>query len=237
MYANRSVVIGLIVVLLVLVVACTSGASPPDGLLWAITKTSEVQSYRSTGTTTTYADTDTFQSSWESAVAAPDRYRVKTIINTDWREFINIGNTSYVLYAESPQWQVCLEGTCGCVHTPIYKSLHPLHYMVDVEVLQEDEINGVNCSHYQGRVDMTSFIKEQESIIGGMTTQLEEMRRWEICAELWIDSDDYIRNMKTEVRYPYTDPTSGNERWSTKLATMCFFDFDEAISVEPPEIE
>jgi len=66
---------------------------------------------------------------------------------------------------------------------------------------------------------------------------LEAMRQWKFGAELWIDGDSYIRQVKADVSSPDVDPNTGVEGWSGKVSTTRYFDFDEVIHIERPDIE
>jgi len=242
---KRFTIGGLALLLVLSFVACDQAATSQDTrdiVIIAVTKTSEVQSYRATVTTTDYADGKSFSSSVESEVAAPDRYIVKSTIGAGWAELIKIGEEKYVRDAESPQWKSCPTGTCSVFYIPIETTLLPFRFLVDIQVLPDDDIDGINCSRYRGRVDVASLVNELKSKTGGMTPPLETpplepMLQWEIDVELWIDGDDFIRRLKTELRMPYTDVSTGNERWSVRRADGRFSDFNEADFIEAPEIE
>ena len=81
---KHPIIIVLVVLLMLTVVACDQGASLQDAIARAIAKTSEVQSYRSAGNSTSHTDGVTTVSSYELECAAPDRYHsVSTLIVDD----------------------------------------------------------------------------------------------------------------------------------------------------------
>jgi len=174
-----------------------------------------------------------------------------------WFETIVVGDKGYVRSQREPQWRVCEvytpdsqpppgptpgTGTCQVSIQTSDKQLELLNYLVELEKLPDEEIDGVNCSHYRGRVDQDSVVdmlrKRDEEAYGQIPPEyLEMMRRQEIVIELWIDGDDYIRQQRSEFRFPEPDSTTGDEKWVTGFSTTRYFDFNEPISIEPPEIE
>ena len=168
-----------------------------------------------------------------------------------WFETIVVGDKGYLRSSNESQWRICevynsrltqpTPGTGAC-QVPIQtleNKLELLNYLVELEKLPDEEIGGDNCSHYRGRVDQDSYVdmlrKRQEEEYRQIPPEnLELMRRREIVVELWIDGDDYIRQQGTEFRSP--DPIS-QEKWVTGLSTTRYFDFNEPICIEPPEIE
>ncbi len=257
---KHSIIIGLVVLLMLTVVACDQGASLRDAIARAIAKTSEVQSYRSAGNVTTYTDGVTTVSSYELECAAPDRYHsVSTVIvddagnvTTTNAETIVVGDKGYVRSQREPRWRVCEvytpdsqpppgptpgTGTCQVSIQTSDKQLELLNYLVELEKLPDEEISGANCSHYRGRVDQDSYLDmlrktDEEDYAQIPPEYLELMRQQEIVIELWIDGDDYIRQQRSEFRFPTSEET-----WVTGFSTTRYFDFNEPIFIEPPEIE
>ena len=267
----------LVIILAILMIlpylACDQQASLQDVVDRALTQTSQVQSYRSAGNSTTYTDTITYEGSSEVAYAAPDRWHLSETVIVDggenvttttssngasvtvtagggWFETIIVGDKGYVRNSREP-WQVCKvynsplpwpapsTGTCFVSIQTLENKLELLNYLVELEKLPDEEIGGVNCSHYRGRVDQDSYVdmlrKRQEEEYRQIPPEnLELMRRREIVVELWIDGDDYIRQQGTEFRVP--EPLSEG-KWVSGFGITQYFDFNEPICIEPPEIE
>lgn len=83
---------------------------------------------------------------------------------------------------------------------------------------------------------MDDFIEAQASMIGEITPPLEDMRRWVIEVGVRVNEAGYISGLRTEVDYPYVDPATGGERWGGKDTLTYFYDHDEPIRIERPEV-
>ena len=144
---------------------------------------------------------------------------------------VTISGTSYSTFDISPP-------------SSLENMLHPLNWLVDLERLQDEEIDGVPCSHYRAKFDSNSYADTMETRAQeeyGQTTEMiseysELIRQWEMDIELWVDGDDYIRQLKTEGRFP-DNPSASTMQWGSLSNIMRYFDFNEPICIEPPEIE
>ena len=147
----------------------------------------------------------------------------------------------------TPDWQPPpgpTPGTVACQVSIITsdKQLELLNWLVELEKLPDEEIDGVSCSHYRGRLDQDSYVdmlrkRDEEAYEQIPPEYLELMRQYDLFVELWIDGDDYIRQQRSEVRFPEPDSTTGDEKWVSGVSTTRYFDFNEPIHIEPPEIE
>ena len=285
---KRSIIIGLVVLLTLSVVACVQGASLQDAVTRAISKTSEVQSYRATGNTTYFTNTEEFESSFVAEIAAPDQYRSKTVTDGKWFESIVIGDNCYMRSWDEPQWRGCqssasyqakpppypsitphttptpipdltptplptpalspVVSTVLVAHMSLEETLRPLSALVDIKVLPDDEIDGVNCSHYHGRIDQDSYVeivKEEmrrafEEVAEPQIdylNYLELLRQIETNVELWIDGDDYIRQIEKAVSFTYTGPDTDDEQFIAGFEASRFYDFDQPIRIQSPDTE
>ena len=254
------VIIGLAVLLILSVVACDQESSLQDVIARAITKTSQASSYRSAGNSTSHTDSVTDVFSHESEYAAPNRYHSHETsivgdagnVTTMTRETIVFGDKAYWRSLDEPhQWHVCEVytsdmrptrepkpgTTCFLGVQTLERKLERFNYLVELEKLPDEEIGGVNCLHYRGSVDQDSYldmlIKRYPEVYAEIPPEsLELMRQLELFAEFWIDGDDYIRQHRTEGRF-----RTSEETWVTGFSTTRYFDFNEPISIEPPEIE
>ena len=174
-----------------------------------------------------------------------------------WFETIVVGDKGYVRSQREPRWRICEvytpdsqpppgqtpgTGACQVSIQTSDKQLELLNYLVELEKLPDEEIDGVNCSHYRGEIDQDSYVdmlreRGKEGYAQILPEYLEMMRRQEIVIELWIDGDDYIRQLKTEGRSLDPNPSTGPEQWVNWFTITRYFDFNEPICIEPPEIE
>ena len=103
----------------------------------------------------------------------------------------------------------------------------------------------MTCAHYRGRVDQDAFVdmlvQRQEDLYGevpeDMSEALELTRRQSFEVELWISEDDYVRQRTIGFHFPKPDYATGEETWVAGSSTTRYYDFNEAITIEPPEIE
>ncbi len=182
---------------------------------------------------------------------------VTVTATSGWFETIVAGDKGYVRSSREPRWRVCEvytpdsqpppgptpgTGACQVSIQTSDKQLELLNYLVELEKLPDEEIGGVNCSHYRGEIDRDSYVdmlmERDDEAYGQIPPEnLELIRRWEMDIELWVDGDDYIRQLKTEGRSPDPNTSAGPEQWITWLTITRYFDFNEPICIEPPEIE
>jgi len=122
-----------------------------------------------------------------------------------------------------------------------------LDWLINVERLPDEAVDGVPCSHYRGSVDQNSYVDmliETYKREGGNISDLDPsffeylnlMRRQEINVDLWIDGEDYIRRVREDTRFPARDSDTGEETWGTGASTTRYFDFNEPIVIEPPDL-
>jgi hypothetical protein len=238
---------------------CDRQESLQDAIARAITQTSQVQSYRIMSNSTLHTDDFTQVSSSELEYAASDRYHLFETVNVEggnattttmldggsvtvttsggcvWREIIVVGNKGYLRSSNEPQWRICEAFTSQTLENKLEIS----DYLVGLEVLPGEEIGGIGCSHYSGEVDQDSYVDmlmERSNETNGQIPP--DIREWmlqrEIIVELWIDGDEYIRQQRTEYRFP---DLNVKEKWVSGFSITRYFDFNEPICIEPPEIE
>ena len=260
------VLIPLLILALVLgAIGCDQDASLQDAIARAIAKTSEASSYRSAANYTSYESSITSRDSSEGEYSAPDRYHsLETFIvddaenvTTKTHETIIFGDKAYLRSLDEPhQWHVCEVytsdmwpdrepkpgTTCFLPVQTLERQLERFNYLVELEKLPDEEIGGVNCSHYRGSVDQSAWLDMRikrcpECYEGIPPESLERMRQLELSAEFWINEDDYIRQHRTEFRLSLLDSNTGDEEWVTGFGVTRYFDIGEPICIEPPEIE
>ncbi len=111
------------------------------------------------------------------------------------------------------------------------RSLNPL---IDWETLPDEPVDGINCLHFRGQLDLNAFVEEKEAWLEEyalpyerelLLATLQEIRRWEITVEVWVgETDKLIRQMRWHEEFPL-EPTNGEETWTTQSTTTKFYDF------------
>lgn len=115
--------------------------------------------------------------------------------------------------------------------------LELLDMLVDLERLPDEKIDGLILSHYRGKVDRDSYFEMMEARAGGPLPEhpdLEVIRQLEIEVEVWIDRDNYLRQIESEWRLP--EPGLGDEGETMQRHHLRFHDFNEPIAIERPSL-
>ena len=265
---KRSIIVGIIVLLMLAVVACDQESSLQDAIARAIAKTSEVQSFHSTTNDIILTDNYVQSRSSEYEYASPDHWHyLQTVTlngggnvtvrifgtsgegeywgaegSSGWTEIIAIDGMFYIRDEDQPEWT---ESTTSWMSRPLDNKFERYRFLVDLERLIDENIRGVNCSHYRGKVDMDAYVEmmkkraeeQDENIPEEMLESWKRMRRDELVVDFWIDDEDYIRQWKTEGRTPALYNATGQEQWDTGVSFTRYFDINKPITIEPPEME
>lgn len=215
--------------------ACSEGSNLRKVTTKARITTSEAQSYCMKGTARYTSDAETLETVFEGEFAAPDRFRAKINIETGhWCEVIKIGDKSYLRTSDEEEWGG-EKSDVMCVVLPIAEVLEPLDSLIDLEQLPDEGIDGLDCLHYRGKVDMDSLLEKTAMAYQQTQEFLEVMRRTGMSVELWVGKDDYlIRQMITTIRSPESEAGTGEEKWTTQTTIMRFYDFNKSITIEAP---
>jgi hypothetical protein len=226
--------------------ACSPEVSPNPEKLAAIADTiqpTDVQSCRAKWSGSSISNGVTTESAQEAAFAAPDNYHVK--INDDGAEseFITTGNTQYVKGSEISPVMMTALAQSTYTFLNIEYCLNALDLLVEPEPLRLEKINGIECFHYKGTVDLESqwekMISESldpsqpdyEDRLKMLEGELETIRETTIEYEIWIGRDDLlVRQMKYTGRMPSEDKAT----WDTSDTTIQLYDINQPVVVEPP---
>lgn len=238
---------------LILAAGCGKALSgnPGDVVSKAHAATIEVSSYRVEGTMAYASETETVDGSFEVEYVAPDRIRIKSSGGGGWSEAIFIGDMAYSRDSDHPDWRSQDGGfSVAVVLSPVapQETLRLLQSLVDLQQLTDEEINGVNCLHYKGRVDVMALVDEQKARLDPsepyyeqFLEALELQARSEVDVELWIGEGDYlIRQEKVDRQMLLISPGDSQDEepsWAADTSTMRFFDFNEPITIEAPATE
>jgi hypothetical protein len=220
--------------------------SPQSNVAKAYAATSDVKSYRFSGTSDS-EDLDGFstQQNIEAEFTSPDSYHVKMIENGQEIEFIIIGDKQY-LNSDSLNKHLSLVMTQGLYRMSSREgAMSYLDMLTDIRELPEVKIDGVSCLHYYGRQDIEKQITETKRTIMESQLQvgiepdeeeidkhLEIMRFVDVKIELWIGRYDYIiRQLKVNGRFPDDDE---GRKFVTTNVTMQFFNLNQPVTIKAP---
>ena len=255
---RRHFIIAMAVLLTMLVVGCSEELSPREAVSKGCATTNTVKSYRVLMVeTVSTREGEILETTVETEFASPDRWHVKIARDGSWREFINIGHKQYVRDSDRMQWRLCSmslhseggevsEGPCLEIVEEIFQRPELL---IGLEKLPDEEIDGVQCIHYRGKLDVDSIIEEYEARLETQLDpsspeyqkalkRLEQQERWETVIELWIGKDDYlIRQKKSDTLMPAIEPGTGEaeeEKYYARGSLEKYYDFHEPIKIKPP---
>jgi hypothetical protein len=230
----------------------------------------EVQSYRVEISSIHIEEGKNLEGTLEVEFVAPDRYHYRGYGDVEQEESIIIGNKVYSRDSENDQWQeVEMSPNMLKAQKLSLKSLTPsaestfqlLDSLTDLEKLPEEEIDGVDCLHCRGRVDMERKVEKQKAELEATLDPsepgyqerlnfMEWQRKWKINEELWISREDcFVRQRKSETQMPATQsptgeimpamqsPTGEIMQGEAKLTMlMHYYDINEPIKIEPPKV-
>jgi hypothetical protein len=123
--------------------------------------------------------------------------------------------------------------------------------LVGLTELADEKIDGVDCHHYKGEIDMKARADEAMSrmpelnpadpnyALGRQAREaaVESMRNTKSSVEFWISRGDYlVRQVKSDVE-SITPAGADNTtaQTSQSASTHRYFDFNADIKIEPPE--
>jgi len=219
MDTRRYFIAGVVILLMTLVVGCGTEVPPREIVSKACDATSKVESYRVTVSTISTLEEQTSETFSETEFVRPDRWHAKITTDGSWREFINIEERQYSRDSDRMQSRLCnmpLQGEDGATSTGWCAAYveevfqHP-DSLVDVEELSGEEIAGVECFRYRGKVEVST--------------------EWRTDVERWIGKDDFlIRQIKSDME---STSRPAEEKWMTSSLAK-YYDFNQPIEIEPP---
>jgi len=236
------VAVPIVIILVVLLVLQPWSASPVDLIAGAYAATTELQSYRVFSFTTYTYESKTVDITWEIEFAAPDRYHAKATVDDDVNEVIIIGDKQY---AREPRGGKVVASVIEQSFPGKEDTLRLLDQLTDLEKLPDESVEGIECLHYRGRIDVERIVEKQKAKLdpeqlgyGQILKDLERLRNAKTEVELWIGKDDYlIRQVKQYWEFPRVEPASRSaeqEIWHTANIMWKYYDLNEPIEIEPP---
>jgi len=239
----------LAILLIILLVGC--GNSRPeleDVLASASDAIGEVSAYRIEMTLINTENGETTRASTSLEYVLPDRVHTVTVYEEGSEESIRIGQTEYYRDAGSDSWQV--RQWPESVPFPIMSAgwVELLGSMVELVEMADEEIDGVDCYHYRGSVDMKAKGEEEIAKLDPAQPEyehrlkaLEVYDHWQLQREFWIGKEDYLLRQLEQHQEIYIteDPGEDTEKEVSYsiTATFRFFDFNQHIQIELPVAE
>ncbi len=244
--------------------------SPASVIAKAYAATKGLTSYRTVSDTyVKKQEADELVYSWHSEFeyAGPDRYHLmkhtpevpEGYFSTYFHETIVIGDQEYsrgdLSFPLTPEIVAELIPTKE-------RTLELLNLLVDIETMPEETVDGVDCYHYRGTVDMEKWLDwarpylEQalEWIYEYMIEKYpdfdfepfdpEEMMKtvpsifniFEETYEFWIGKDDYLIRQLKDVMQSLMNLSEVGV-FHLAVSTSQYYDFNEPIVIEPPLTE
>jgi hypothetical protein len=254
MNIQKCLLISTAILLVTPIIGCARGPSLEEVMAKAYAATEELQSYRVESRLAQSKEVAmglSSEATFEMEVVAPDRCHLTIHLGGDWGEdeFITIGEKQYSRhYRDSKwsQWGLSPHPTNGYgiyVSAP-RQTLLLLHSLTDLKELQDAKVEGVDCLHYQGRVDMDKVVEEGKTKLDpsmsgyeNIAENLEYQRQLKIEVEIWIGKEDYlIRQMKEDLQW---QPVGAARKVHKQIITISsltrYYDFNTPIEIEPPK--
>lgn len=193
----------------------------------------------------------------EIAYVAPDRfytssesYTLKTPGLEGPMEKIVIGDT---LYQNMPVTTKLESEYFEQLELTEEKSFEYLNMLVEVETLDDEVIDGTECYHYVGEVDMEKYLESYRPVLErmyyrmdkqlpwGMTTSLDDFikdsntrsRTQDMTFEFWIGKDDYLLR---QAKFTYQTREGEVSDWNEYISfgIMHYYDLNGDITIEAP---
>lgn len=180
----------------------------------------------------------------ESDFMAPDRYHIKTIQGEQQNEAILLDKRLFIKSGSMSKDMVTALMVTSSTFLTKETTLNIFNELINIEKLPDEKIDGVECFHYRGTLDMN---KESEQIKSGLDpsdpnyerllADAEQMRLMNHDVELWIGKEDYlVRQIAQSYQRPATShkflPEEAGQR-SSYTSIMKFFDLNKSITISP----
>ncbi len=222
----------IIIVAVLIIQPWRSPFSPQKVLARANEATSGLQSYR----VSLYSEASGAQpieNSIEVAYASPDRFQGEVNFNGVMAEFISI---------EGKLYRHDNSGTGSEYQTfpaiPNKQDIHDfLDWLTDLEILPDVQIDGLDCLHLRGKMDLQRLVPQVSGSPNGQSEaqMLERLKDIDTSIEIWIGKDDYlVRRLYQETRTPVKGPTGDITDWKESTSDQRYYDFNAQINVDAP---
>jgi hypothetical protein len=107
------------------------------------------------------------------------------------------------------------------------QGLQYLQDLTDVQTVGDEDISGVQTTHYRGVVDLVSLADKHPELKSSIDQLVQQAGISRIPMEVWIDEDNFVRQLKESFNAAGADTTM----------TMRLHDFGTSVDVSPPPTE
>ncbi len=226
--------IGVLALLVISAIGCGEESNLQETVSTAIGATSDLQSYRSSQIQIQTANGEIMRNVSQSESIEPDLHRSQSIGPEGWSENVIIGEKCYVRNSAQPNWHIP-RGVC--ILTSLKDELMILHSLVNLQALQDEEINNIDCLHYFGNIDFDSYSKMKTSNNTKLDT-IDQLHNWEGEVDLWIaKNNSLIHKIEAKLRWPIKLDGNTEESWCMLTSIKYFYDFNEVSHIEPPQLD
>jgi hypothetical protein len=238
----------------VIATGCSEQVNLTEVTTRAIAATVETKSYRVNEIESSVVDGQTVEKTIQTEFVAPNRFHEKMVSDDFWIETISIGDENYVRGTYIPTWckSPCeyddpSSGQTVTVQAdllPLGKELDPLNWLSDLKQLSDETVDGVYCWHYSGLIDVNSYVdmlQKSAKSKGGQIKQNsfelpDNSRQGAMTFEIWVAKSSFlILQLKVEEQLITTD-SKGVEKLFNSSSTKHFYDFNELINIDLPQI-
>ena len=235
--------------LLTLLIGCTvSGPTPEEVISKAQAAIEEVQTYRLEMMGIHTENGETTQSNARIEFVSPDRLHTTTVNNDGTAETIRIGQIEYRFETFDNNWHVRQWPESFPFTNFAAGMVEMLGSLVGLVEMTDEEVDGVDCFHYKGSIDMKAKGEEEKAKLDPSQPDYEERMmaleaydRWQLQSEFWVGKGDYLlRQLKQHQEGVFIkdagEDTEREERQSITF-TFRFYDFNTPITIEAPLAE
>ena len=218
----------------------------------SIEATNQTRSYRVEMLSSSIEQAETRQTSLVMEFVAPDRLHLMTHMSGKMEsseEQIQIGTKMYTRENSTDDWHVRDWGDERMAARNLAVGVVlALNELVDVKELDDEEVDGIDCYHYTGSMNMEGQQEEELALLDESEPYYEQIKQsYESIEftrddmEVWISRDDFLLRQYTvyvETRM-YKDKEEDTEEVESNgsTTTLRFYDYNEPIEISAPPTE
>ncbi|MBN2074274.1 MAG: hypothetical protein JW762_01860 [Dehalococcoidales bacterium] len=218
----------------------------------AIKASEQVRSYRVEMQSSIIEQENTSQTNSVMEFVAPDRLHTVTRMSGEFsssEEMIQIGTTVYTRENSTDDWRIRdWEDERMAARDLASGMLLSLEKLVDIEILKDEKIDGIDCYHFMGKVNIQGQQEEELALLDESDPYYEQRKMvYESVdyirddMEFWISKDNYMLRQCTvymEIR-SYKDKGEDTEEVENYGSTtmLRFYDYNEPVEITAPSAE